>query len=380
MSKKNTPSKSKEAAKKRTSPKKPMARVLARLRTLQSNKLFKPIAGAMLGLIILVVGIIVLNNPEKIDNSPKIEDLGTQTSSDASGDEQVTSPLSGLLVPASSAANPVTGLIIDNTPSVRPQSGLSDAEVVIESISEAGGTKLLAIFQTNTPDKVGPIRSSRPHLIEWLEPFDAVHGHVGADNAGRAALATYVDQSMDQYEIGGPVYERISSVPAPHNVFTGFDQILKYTEQQGYDSDNLQSFERKPSEPAVEPTATQIDMRISSNIYNPSYSYDSDSNSYFRSFGQVAHRDANTDEQLAADVVIGMIVSGSSFVDDGPRYRYNNIGSGVAYIFQDGEATKGRWNKSSVAEQITFSTESGESIKLNPGVVWISMVNGVDWQ
>ena len=50
------------------------------------------------------------------------------------------------------------------------------------------------------------------------------------------------------------------------------------------------------------------------------------------------------------------------------------IGSGEAYVFQNGLAIKGTWNKSSVADQIKFLDESGNEIKLVPGQVIVSAV------
>lgn len=290
------------------------------------------------------------------------------------------SPLSGALVPETDSQRTVTGLVIDNSKEARPQSGLSEADVIIEAISESGGTKLLAIYQAGQPSYVGPIRSTRPQLVEWLEPFDAVHGHVGGDIAGRASVSKYVDQDLDQYYLGEPTYQRISSKPSPHNVYTNFNNIDNYSASRGYNSDNLSSFARKAEEPSETPNATNIDMRVSTASYNPSYVYNGATNSYLRSYGSSAHKDSNNNQQLSPKVVIGMVVSGSDYTAaDGPRYRYQNIGSGVAYVFQDGLVTKGRWSKQSVGSQIVFQTTDGATIEINPGQTWITMINGVDW-
>src|ERR1019366_2820568 len=50
---------------------------------------------------------------------------------------------------------------IENTPEARPQYGIEKADVVYEEICEGGITRLAAIFNSNLPTKVGPVRSVR---------------------------------------------------------------------------------------------------------------------------------------------------------------------------------------------------------------------------
>jgi len=50
------------------------------------------------------------------------------------------------------------------------------------------------------------------------------------------------------------------------------------------------------------------------------------------------------------------------------------VGSGEAYVFQNGTAIKGTWKKDSVAEQIRFYDESGSEIALAPGQTFVEAV------
>ena len=56
---------------------------------------------------------------------------------------------------------PALAFKIDNVGAARPQSGINQADVVYEELVEAGLTRLIAIFQTESPSVVGPIRSAR---------------------------------------------------------------------------------------------------------------------------------------------------------------------------------------------------------------------------
>jgi len=48
-----------------------------------------------------------------------------------------------------------------NTPQAHPQYGINEADVVYEEIVERRDHRLAAIFNSNLPTKVGPVRSVR---------------------------------------------------------------------------------------------------------------------------------------------------------------------------------------------------------------------------
>jgi hypothetical protein len=59
---------------------------------------------------------------------------------------------------------------------------------------------------------------------------------------------------------------------------------------------------------------------------------------------------------------------------DGLHTVYGTIGSGQAYIFQDGIVTIATWQKTSNTSQITFSNTKGQTINLNAGQTWVTIV------
>jgi hypothetical protein len=68
---------------------------------------------------------------------------------------------------------------------------------------------------------------------------------------------------------------------------------------------------------------------------------------------------------------------------DGYREDIGTIGSGSAYIFQDGEVKEVTWTKASKADQITFADAEGKDVPLARGQTWITAVpestGGVTW-
>ncbi|MBT4477400.1 MAG: DUF3048 domain-containing protein, partial [Actinobacteria bacterium] len=67
---------------------------------------------------------------------------------------------------------PALAIKIDNVFAAWPQSGINQADVVYEEVVESGLTRLIAIFQTQSPGTVGPIRSARTSDPILLEGFD----------------------------------------------------------------------------------------------------------------------------------------------------------------------------------------------------------------
>lgn len=293
----------------------------------------------------------------------------------------VASPLTGLQVAPDLAKRPVTAIMIENSTEARPQSGLQDAGIVYEAIAEGGVTRFMALFQESRPEYIGPVRSLRPYFIDWFTPFDASIAHVGGSPDALSQIRNG-GKDLDQFFNDG-AYWRISSRPAPHNVYTSFDRLDNLNEAKGYITSSVQSFPRKKEAPLKTPTAASIDFAISGPLYNPHYDYDAKTNSYARSEGGAPHMDLvsaadTTGVQLKPKVVIAMVVPlvNGALDSSGAYYSdYSPNSSGAAYIFQDGGVTTGTWSKSSRDNQIVFADSAGAPIKLNAGQTWITALS-----
>lgn len=285
------------------------------------------------------------------------------------------SPLTGLPVDAATAQNPVTGVMIENSQTARPQAGLIDAGVVFEAVAEGGITRFLMLFQDTSPDYIGPVRSVRPYYIKWANGFDAAIAHVGGSGDALAMIRQPGGKDLDQFFNPAP-YGRISSRPAPHNMYSSIPKLRALQAQKGWGTSKFTSFERKAKEqPVATPTAKTIDFNISGPIYNSHYDYDAASNSYLRSEGGAPHKDDKSGNQIAAKVVIGLVMNQGS---NGIYTTYDTIGTGSVYVFQDGIVTTGTWTKTSNESQFVFKDASGAVIKLNPGKTWLTVVGGTN--
>lgn len=316
--------------------------------------------------------------------APEPTPVATQPAPKPQPKEKFYSPLTGLEVPdAAARTKPVTAIMLENSPDARPQSGLKESGVIYEAIAEGGITRFLVLYQQEKPMVVGPVRSLRMHFVDWLAPYNASIAHVGGS---RAALNEVRNESkyrdIDEF-FNGASYWRANDRYAPHNVYTSFERLDALNKFRGFTQSEFSSFSRVDGEPHESPNATKIQVKVSSPTYNSSYSYDAKTNTYARSQGGEPHKDREKG-QITPSVVIAMKVNMQREMQDGYRENITTIGTGKAYIFQNGTVQEATWQKNSRSASIVFTDSEGKELPLVRGQTWITAVpnNGgnVTWQ
>lgn len=298
--------------------------------------------------------------------------LPSQTTAGA----QLYSPLTG--EPVASQADltkPVTALMIDNITAARPQSGIKDAEVIFEAVSEGGITRLLVVYQQNKPQLIGPVRSVRTYYIDWAAPFDASIGHVGGNFDALAQIRNGSYRDIDQF-FNPAAYMRTTDRPAPHNVYTSFQKLDALNKSKGYLTSHPEGFTRVDGSPVASPDATSISIKISGDAaYNSTYAYDQATNTYPRHQGGTPFVDREKG-QVAPRVVIAMMVQEQTvFNGTEKEERITTVGQGTAYIFQNGTVINATWKKTGLTSQITFTDANGKDVPLVRGQTWIAAVS-----
>lgn len=284
------------------------------------------------------------------------------------------SPLTGKVVKDEAATTQaVTGIMIENSPDARPQSGLKESGVVFEAVAEGGITRFLALYQQEKPQLIGPVRSVRMYYIDWVAAFNASVAHIGGSSKALSEVRNGKYRDIDQF-FNASTYWRATDRYAPHNVYTSFKNLDALNKAKGYKTSKFTGFVRDDSEAAEKKTATKIDVTISSSLYNSSYTYNTKTNTYNRSQGGAAHKDREKG-QISPRVVIVMKIPTKLVFEDGWREQMTTIGSGKAYIFQNGIVKQGTWKKTSRTAQITFTDKEGETIPLARGQTWITAVS-----
>ena len=321
---------------------------------------------------------------------PKISEQGSNNNQiKTAADEIYYSKLTGREVSADKVGIAATCIMIENSPDARPQSGLDQAGIVYEAVAEGGITRFMAIYQESKPQYIGPVRSLRMTYAEFAKPYHCSIAHVGgADNALDLVRNSADYRDIDQFFNDGS-YWRISSRWAPHNVYTSFEALDKLNADRGYTTSEFNGFSRvKPdtNTAAEEITARTIRIEMSSDLYNPVYTYDETANNYRRAFATGdAHEvisESGEISQLTPDVVIALETDAVSRAGT-PYSDYRTVGGGNAFVFQNGTVTSAKWQRDSTDSELRFFGNNNEEIKLNRGQVWISIYpsnNSISWE
>lgn len=294
------------------------------------------------------------------------------------------SPLTGSEVVDQAATTlAVTGIMIENSPSARPQSGLKDSGVVFEAIAEGGITRFLVLYQEHKPQLIGPVRSVRMYYVDWIAAFNASVAHIGGSASALREVRNGSYRDIDQF-FNANSYWRATDRYAPHNVYTSFERLDALNAKKGYTSSTFTGFTRKDSTASTAPTATSVDVKISSALFNSHYAYNATTNTYDRSQAGTPHVDRESG-QISPRVVVVLKVTETTVREDGYRESISVIGEGGAVIFQDGIAQEVTWHKPSKSAQITFTDAEGKDVPLARGQTWLTAVptnkgGGVSWQ
>lgn len=326
------------------------------------------------------VGLYVLLKPKA---QAKVEGPKAAPVAKAAPKPKYYSPLTGREVAnEGETKRSVTAIMLENSEWARPQSGLNDAGVVFEAIAEGGITRFAALYQDTKPKLIGPVRSVRPYYVDWMAAFDATIVHIGGSVNALSEVRNGTYKDADQF-FNPSYFWRASDRFAPHNLYTTFDNMDKLNRDKGFVSSTFTGFPRKEDNPPVTPNATKIDIDISYALFNVHYDFDKGCNCYERYIAGEKQLDRETGQNAKPKVVIAMKVPTELGMEDGMREQMTTIGTGSAYIFQDGTVTVGTWTKTGRKNQIVFKNDRGEEVKLNRGQTWISVLapnKDVTWQ
>src|SRR6266851_3125524 len=126
-------------------------------------------------------------------------------------------PLTGLPDPTGQAlSRPALSVKIENAPDSRPQTGLQNADVVYEQVVEDGITRFLAVYNSNIPPVVGPIRSGRIMDPDLLTPLGGIFVYSGGIQETEDAIKATPGVNVIIDTGSDPALFRDHSKAAPH--------------------------------------------------------------------------------------------------------------------------------------------------------------------
>lgn len=335
--------------------------------------------------LILVVAVALLAVATAVGCSkaepPKAEPTWPQATAERPGQkpaEPARWPLTGLVAPDElSITKRIVSVKIENSPSARPQSGLDKADVVYETVTEGGITRFNAMFQSQEPDVVGPVRSARPSDLYVVPQYKALFAHVGGDTTTLNRLRNKRYSDMDEF--GNPTpYWRAGDRPAPHNLYMSVPRLRAVAIDRRHYAANaiVKPFSFDKSGRVTTPTVSGVVVPFSPDN-KVRWTYDPASRNYLRSINERAHTDRASGKQYAARNVVILWAQTNRLRrrDSAGSETFEIVlqGSGRATVLRDGQRVDGTWRTDGTAPPV-FKEPDGKVIRFAPGITWFQVI------
>jgi hypothetical protein len=268
---------------------------------------------------------------------------------------------------------------IDNHPHARPQSGLVEADLVYETPTEAQLTRLTALFQSKSPEVVGPVRSARLVDLAILPMHDAVLVYSGAAQGVTQALLASGAELLHAEGNATAAGWRDWSRVMPHNLYVSIPALREVAAGLGW--------ERPTSAPALSFGPPPPGGQRAEAITIPyaqgrvEFRYDRRTNRYQRWIDGARQLDARTSEPVApVNVVVLVTEFWYRQVPAGSSSEWSLdldlATSGDAWLFRDGRVYRVRWERPAEREPLRFTdSESGQLVSLAAGQTWVCIVS-----
>jgi len=280
--------------------------------------------------------------------------------------------------------------VINNSGAALPQSGVGSADIIYEVLAEGDVTRLVGIFQSYIPDKIGPMRSARDYFIDFALNHDALFIHHGSSPGGYSRINTLRITNLDGMALEGTVFWRdrtypdwavnTGTRPLEHSSYTGNERLFNHLENRSIrDYWNYDSYDfgfdftwpfTRPGE--IDPEGGQaytIFVPFSA-LYFRRFIFDHETGLYMAENRQGSHMDAETGEPVGVTTVLIQFTN-MRVIDGVGRRTVDTVGSGPGYMVVSGRYVPVSWVKESHASPTRWYDQHGAPLELEPGRVWI---------
>ncbi|MFD2045201.1 DUF3048 domain-containing protein [Ornithinibacillus salinisoli] len=273
--------------------------------------------------------------------------------------------------------NRVVGVMVNNHSKARPQTGLSQADIVFEILAEGSITRFLALFHSEQPEVVGPVRSAREYYFDLANRYGALYVYHGA--------AKFVDEMIVNrginflngsiYDNDGHLFKREDFRVAPHNSYLLFNSVYEVAEEKGYDVTG--DYDSLPflSEEEVSEISGEAAGHVAITYYtNPmnlvEYEYDPVTEKYSRYNDHEQTVELETEEPIQLDNIF-IVETPHEVIDDAGRREVDLQSGGNAYLLQKGKIQQVEWEN---RDGKLIPVKDGEPIGFVPGKTWVNVV------
>lgn len=292
--------------------------------------------------------------------------------------EETIYPLTGLeAIDGEQNQRPVA-VMINNHPNARPQSGLHKADIVYEVLSEGSITRFLAIFQSELPDVIGPVRSAREYYVDLSKGYNALYISHGWSPTAKQKLEAGEADYLNGLFYDGTLFWRAAHRKAPHNSYISNENIVKGAMSNNYEItaevEPYQFLSEKEIENLEgEPSSKFVVKYDKSQTWQATYEYNQTNQSYSRFSGNEQTVDLESGEPVSLSNIF-VVEMDHSYADDYGRRGIDLTSGGKAILFQKGLKQELEWEN---RDGRIIPIKNGEVVKFVPGKTWINIVPNI---
>lgn len=296
----------------------------------------------------------------------------------------VTAPLTGIQYEegtpqALQLAKPSVSCKIDNgSEAPRPQSGLNSTDVVFDEMVEGGLTRLVAIWHSNQPDAIGPVRSIRPMDPDIISPFGGIVCYSGGQWVFVKAMeAAPVFNASETSEQGKGTFSRSSERIAPHNVMVNVQKLASDHPELTPPPAQFQFAADLAGSSAASAGLAVKNFTVKFPQASALWTPNTDATRWQRTQDGKPLTDKLDGEQVSATNIVVMAVRVDRSYLDG---KYGNVpksvmvDSGKAWVFSGGKYVEATWSKASATAPIVLADAAGSPVLLAPGNTWVELM------
>jgi len=273
---------------------------------------------------------------------------------------------------------PVLVVKIDDTSLAHPQVGLKYADIVYIEQVEGGLTRIAAVFSSNIPDVIGPVRSARVSDIELFAQYGKIaFAFSGAQSKFLPEIAAANLVDVGAMRFGPTYYSNDENRNAPYAMMLQSNTLL------------LEALDRNPEianskmmgwsfgeESSLNQKFSSVQISWPASRYSARWSNTEER--WLLTFGDQPNLDASGYHLGPENIIIQIVSITDSIYKDkvgGVTPFSATVGSGRCFLLRDGGSTPCLWNRDTAESGTTFTDPSGQPISFAPGRSWFALTD-----
>jgi hypothetical protein len=266
---------------------------------------------------------------------------------------------------------------IDDTVAARPQIGLDKADIIYIEQVEGGLTRLAAIYSSEIPQLIGPVRSARITDIEVLAQYGTVvFAYSGAQSKFLPAIRAANLHDYGAQRQSPTIYTRDPLRNSPTNMVLRADLLMeKVSEDEKVVSRSAPTAWTFAEKPLGGSPVSEVKVSWPAATYEFRWSEEENRWTVFNN--GVPNLSATGTPHSPTTVVIQKVQIVPSIYGDkfgGVTPHSLTIGSGTGHILRDGEYFPATWSRTDAQSGTTWRAMDGSELSFARGQVWVALV------